>query len=42
MIMRALTKNAWELVPLPCGKKVVGYKWVFSIKYVTDCIIERH
>jgi len=25
--------NAWKLVPLPEGKKPVGCKWVFKVKY---------
>ena len=28
--------NAWSLVPLPEGKKIVGCKWVFTIKYKAD------
>lgn len=41
--MEALNKNAtWTLVPLPKGKKPVGCKWVFSIKYKADGSIERY
>jgi hypothetical protein len=33
--MRAQHKNnKWELVELPSGKRVVGYKWVFTAKAV--------
>jgi hypothetical protein len=30
------------LVPLPEGKKAVGYKWVFSIKHKADGSVERY
>ncbi|WRX25038.1 Reverse transcriptase [Theobroma cacao] len=32
--------NMWRLIPLLEGKKVVGYKWVFSIKYKADGSID--
>ena len=32
--MVALKKNeTWELVNLPSGKKPVGCKWVFAVKF---------
>lgn len=41
--MEALLKNeTWILVPLPKGKKMVGCKWVFSIKHKADGSIERY
>ncbi|KAK2433017.1 putative mitochondrial protein [Trifolium repens] len=41
--MEALEKNnTWELVILPTGKKPVGCKWVFTIKYKADGSIERY
>ncbi|WVZ24536.1 hypothetical protein V8G54_003080 [Vigna mungo] len=40
--MEALNKNGtWELVTLPPGKKPVGCKWVYAIKYRADGTIER-
>ena len=33
--------SAREMVELPQGKKIVGCKWVFSIKYKSDGIIDR-
>jgi hypothetical protein len=27
-----MTNNTWALVPLPVGRKLVSYKWVFKIK----------
>lgn len=41
--MEALQKNkTWKLVPLPDGKKLIGCKWVFSIKHKEDGSIERY
>ena len=41
--MEALLKNKkWILVSLPKGHKIVGCKWVFSIKYKADGSIERY
>ena len=41
--MKALEDNeTWELVELPSGKKVVGSKWVFSVKYRPNGTIERY
>ncbi|RVW32439.1 Retrovirus-related Pol polyprotein from transposon TNT 1-94 [Vitis vinifera] len=41
--MEALMKNkTWNLLPLPEGKKIVGCKWVFSIKHKADGSIERY
>ncbi|CAL9009341.1 unnamed protein product, partial [Prunus brigantina] len=41
--LRALRKNStWELVELPRGKKVVGCKWVFTIKHKADGSVDRY
>ena len=41
--MVALEKNnTWKLMPLPEGKKVVGCKLVFSIKYKADGTIDLY
>jgi Reverse transcriptase (RNA-dependent DNA polymerase) len=41
--MNALEKNkTWDLVDLPKGKKSVGCKWVYSIKYNEKGIVERY
>ncbi|XP_074314529.1 uncharacterized protein LOC141649747 [Silene latifolia] len=39
----ALEKNnTWTLEPLPQGKKAIGSKWVYKIKYHADGSIERY
>lgn len=41
--MRVLERNkTWELVDLPKGKKLVGYKWEFTIKYKSNGTVERY
>jgi hypothetical protein len=41
--MEALHKNKnWDLVKLLNGKKVVGCKWVFTIKHKADDSVERY
>ncbi|XP_070010774.1 uncharacterized protein [Nicotiana sylvestris] len=40
--MKALSKNeTWELVTSPPDKKLVGSKWVFTVKHKADGSIER-
>jgi len=41
--MNALEKNhTWNLVELPKGKKPVGCRWVFTVKYKSDGSLERY
>lgn len=41
--LQALERNGtWALTPLPPGKKALGCKWVYKIKYHSDGTIERH
>lgn len=41
--LRALNDNhTWSLVQLPCGKKVVGSRWVYKLKFHSDGSIERY
>jgi len=41
--LKALQQNnTWTVVPLPAGKKPIGCKWVFKIKYRFDGSIERY
>ena len=41
--MKALEKNkTWSVMTLPYDKKTVGCKWVFTVKYNSDCSIERY
>lgn len=37
-----MKNKAWEMVDLPRGKKTVGCKWVFTIKYRYDESLERY
>ncbi|KAM7499356.1 hypothetical protein LguiA_023770 [Lonicera macranthoides] len=40
--MKSLLKNdTWVLTELPAGKKKVGCKWVYTVKYKADGTIER-
>ena len=41
--MDALQNNeTWKLVDLPSGKKPVGCKWVFAVKFKVDGSLERY
>ncbi|KAL8132887.1 hypothetical protein AgCh_008385 [Apium graveolens] len=41
--LEALESNkTWTLVSLPVGKKTIGCKWVFKIKYLPNGDIERY
>ena len=41
--MRALIQNdTWEIVNLPKEKKLVGCRWIFTLKYNTDGTLDRH
>ena len=35
--IQALNNNAtWDLMPLPTGKKAIGCRWVFTVKFNTN------
>ena len=41
--LEALQKNnTWFLSVLPEGRKIMGCKWIFSIKYKADGSIDRY
>nr|XP_016465485.1 PREDICTED: uncharacterized protein LOC107788322 [Nicotiana tabacum] len=41
--VQSLTNNnTRELVDLPAGKTLIGYKWVYKMKYKADGIVERY
>ncbi|WJZ99925.1 hypothetical protein VitviT2T_018330 [Vitis vinifera] len=40
--MKSLQKNeTWELVECPPGKKPIGCRWMYTVKYKANSIIER-
>jgi Reverse transcriptase (RNA-dependent DNA polymerase)/Integrase core domain/gag-polypeptide of LTR copia-type/GAG-pre-integrase domain len=41
--INAMKKNhTWDIVPLPVGKKIVGCRWIYKIKFNSDGTIERY
>lgn len=34
--------HTWTLTSLPNGKQAISYKWVYKIKYKSNCSIERY
>ncbi|GKF92706.1 ribonuclease H-like domain-containing protein, partial [Tanacetum coccineum] len=34
--------NTWDIIDLPVGRKAIGSKWVWKIKYKSDGEIERY
>lgn len=34
--------GTWDIVTLPKGKKALGCKWVFRLKFRADGTLERH
>ena len=40
--MQALDDNGtWDLVSLPTGKKAIGCRWVFAVKFNPDGFVAR-
>ena len=40
--MKSLQKNeTWEFVDRPARKKLVGCRWIYTVKYQADGTIER-
>lgn len=33
--------NTWSIQPLPLGKKSIGCKWIFKVKYKADSTLDR-
>jgi hypothetical protein len=43
LVMEVIGMNStWELVPLLNGEKLVGCKWLYTVKYKVDGSIERY
>ena len=39
----SVVKNsAWEVVPRPIGKLVVGSRWIYHVKQVADGSVEKY
>jgi hypothetical protein len=39
----SLMKNqSWDLTTLPLGKKSIGCKWVYKVKYKEDGTLEKY
>ena len=34
--------NAWEIVPMPVGKSVVGSRWIYKVKQAFDGSVEKY
>ena len=41
-IATLVSNHTWPLTPLPFNKKVIGYKWVYRVKYKADGFVERY
>ena len=37
-----VVNNTWTLAQLPAGKSLIGFKWVYRIKYLPNGTIERY
>lgn len=37
-----INNDTWDLVDLPKGKKAIGSRWVYKLKYKNDGTIDRH
>ena len=34
--------SAWEIVPRPVGKSVVGSRWIYKVKQVVDGSVKKY
>ena len=37
-----IKNSAWEVVPRPVGKLVVGSRWIYKVKQVVDGSVEKY
>ena len=37
-----IKRNAWEVVPRPVGKSVVGSRWIYKVKQVEYGSVEKY
>ena len=41
--LESIEKNGtWELVPCPPNQKVIGVKWVYKRKFLSDGSLDKH
>ena len=40
--MKVLKNETWDVMELPRGKRLIGCKWVFTIKHKADGTIDRY
>ena len=34
--------NAWDIVPRPVGKSVIGSRWIYKVKQAVDGSVEKY
>ena len=37
-----IKNSAWEVVPRPVGKSVLGSWWIYKVKQAADGSVEKH
>ena len=37
-----IRNSAWEIVPRPVGKSVVGSRWIYKVKQAADGSVEKY
>ena len=37
-----IRNSAWEVVPRPVGKSVVGSRWIYKVKQAIDGSVEKY
>ena len=37
-----MKNQAWEFVPRPQGKNVVGSRWIYKVKHVVDGSMDKY
>ena len=37
-----MKNHTWDLVPLPKGRKLVHFKWVYRTKYFANGLVDKY